>query len=238
MQTGNIENGSGNGAAVGRLAAVVGFLAGTFGLLAVALGLLTVVLGLPGCAIRESGSNPADDDGGGSGLVITVKDSAKVTLDFGDTATRVFSDSAEFNLVSLRKKLNDKDIDPAFVDLIGIQVTYDSSTRQFLSDNQDIRFILRIYTRNAEDTGKGLLTLETIVDEDDDAMARLDPDQLLFKLNQDLFGNAEGFPFLLGVIEDESVERILVRAELELVDKLKVPGELHLNMVVDVAGKV
>lgn len=198
-----------------------------------ALGLLaSALLGLSACAIKESGTDPAD----GSGIVVSVTDSTKVSLDFDNLAKTVFTESSEFSLDTLRKKLEDKSIDINTIKIIGLVVTYDAETKQFLTDNQGIRFVMRIYTNAVTDTGRGKLTLETYVDPA--KASKLDPNQVLFELNKHLFGKEEGMPFLLGAIQDRTMSKVRVTAELTLLDPLKKVGKLNLNMVVDVAGKV
>jgi hypothetical protein len=203
------------------LTGVAGFLLGS------------TLLGLSACAIREGGSDPA---GGGTGVVVSVTDSSKVSLDFGNLDTLVFRDSGDFDLDKLREKLDDKDIDLESIRIIGLVVTYADSTKQFLTDNAGTKFILRIYVKEAVDSAKGRLTLESYVDPAKASV--LNPDQVLFELNKHLFGKEEGMPYFLASIQDTSLKKMRVIAELTLLEKLKKTGKLSLNLVVDVAGKV
>jgi hypothetical protein len=152
-----------------------------------AFGLLgLVLLGLSACAIREGDSDPTGGSGG-SGVVISVTDSSKVTLDFNNLDTLVFRDSGEFDLDKMREKLDEKEIDLESIKIIGLVVTYNDSTRQFLTDNEGIKFILRIYVKEVSDTAKAKLTLESYVDPA--KASTLDPDHVLF----DLFARRIGF---------------------------------------------
>lgn len=200
------------------------------GLALLGLGLLA----LSACAIKEGSSDPT---GGGNGVVVSVTDSTKVTLNFDDIAKKLFTESSTFNLDTLRKKLNDKNIDLASIKIIGLVVTYDAETKQFLTDNEGVQYALRIYTNSLADTGKGKLTLETYNQASGKAPT-LDPDQVLFELNKHLFGMQDGMPFLLASIQDTSVKQLRVTAELEILGTLKKTGKLNLNLVIDVAGKV
>lgn len=194
-----------------------------------------VMLGLSACAIRESDSDPTGGSGG-SGVVVSVTDSSKVRLDFTNLDTLVFRDSGEFDLDKLRERLEEKEIDLESIKIIGLVVTYDDSTKQFLTDNEGTKFILRIYVKEALDTAKSRLTLESYVDPA--KAAELDPNQTLFELNKHLFGKEEGMPYFLAAIQDTSLKKMRVIAELTLLEKLKKAGTLKLNLVVDVAGKV
>jgi hypothetical protein len=198
--------------------------------LAFFLGL--ALLGLSACAIREGSSDPA----GGSGVVVSVTDSSKVSISFDNLDTLVFRDSGEFDLDNLREKLDEKDIDLESIRIIGLIVTYDDSTKQFLTDNAGTKFILRIYVKEAVDTATPRLTLESYVDPAKAAV--MDPNQVLFELNKHLFGKAEGMPYFLAAIQNTSLKKMRVIAELTLLEKLKKKGKLNLNLVVDVAGKV
>lgn len=199
-----------------------------FGLLGLAL------LGLSACAMREGDSGTGN--GGGSGVVVTVTDSSRVSLDFTNLDTLVFRDSGEFDLDRLRERLDDKEIDLESIRIIGLVVTYDDSTRQFLADNEGVKFILRIYVKEAEDTAQARLTLESYVDPA--KASELNPNQTLFELNKHLFGKEEGMPYFLAAIQNTSLKKMRVIAELTLLEKLKKAGTLKLNLVVDVAGKV
>jgi hypothetical protein len=199
------------------------------GLALLGLGLL----GLAGCAIKDGNTDPGD----GNGVVVSVTDSTKVTLDFDDINKKIFTESNSFNLDTLRKKLNDKNIDLESIKIIGLVVTYDAATKQFLTDNEGVQYALRIYTNTMADTGKGKLTLETYNQASGKAPT-LNPDQVLFELNKHLFGKEDGMPFLLASIQDTSVKELKVTAELEILGSLKKTGKLNLNLVIDVAGKV
>lgn len=197
------------------------------------LGLLALgLLSLAACAIK----NGSTDSEGGDGVVVSVTDTSKVSLNFDDVKKTVFRDSGEFDLNTLRSKLSDKDIALGTVKIIGLAVTYDSSTKAFLTANSGIKFILRIYIKDLADTSAPKLTLETFVDHA--KASKLDPAQTLFELNKHLFGKEEGMPFLLASIQNTAVSKVRVIAELTLLDPLKAPGDLNLNMVVDVAGQL
>ena len=197
------------------------------------VGILAVVLlGLAACAIKDGSTDPAD----GTGVVVSITDSSKISLNFDDVAKTVFKDTGEFSLDALRNKLDDKNIDLETVKIIGLAVTYDSSTKAFLTANAGVKFVMRIYIKETTDTGAAKLTLETFVDPA--KASALDPSQTLFELNKHLFGKEEGMPFLLAAIQNKDVIKVTVIAELTLLEPLKATGDLNLNMVVDVAGKV
>lgn len=194
---------------------------------------LSFLLGLGACALKESTS---DDDTGGPGVVISVNDSTDVTLDFTDMSKVMFSDSGEFDLDAIRKKMKDKGLDPATVQITGIVVTYDDSTKAFLADNKGVKFSLKIFIR--EDGGARKLALST-KETDSDAFKVLafDPDMALFELNKHIFGSPEGFPGFLSALKDENKHMVMCIAEMTLKEALKKAGNLKLNMVVTVAGK-
>lgn len=204
------------------------------GLRKAAMGFLGLgLLALSACAIKEGNTDPDD----GEGVVVSVTDSTKVSLDFDDASKRIFTESADFDLVKLRDKIEEKDIDLESIRIIGLVVTYDAETKQFLTDNDGLKYVLRIYTNAIDDTGKGKLTLETYGAASGKAPT-LDPDQVLFELNKHLFAHPDGMPDLLDAIQDKTISKMKVTAELEVLDPLKKTGKLNLNLVIDVAGKV
>ena len=195
-------------------------------------GLAAFALVTGGCALKESTS----DDDSGTGVVISVNDTAKVTLDFTNLSQTVFTDSGEFDLDAIRSKMKDKGLNPDSVEITGLEVTYDDSTKQFLKDNKSVHFFIKIFVR--EDGGARKLALETMqIDQGTFKVLTFDPDNTLFELNKEIFGNPEGFPGILAGIKDTSKHKLMCVAELTVKDALKVAGKLKLNMVVTVAGK-
>jgi hypothetical protein len=199
------------------------------------VGLLAAMLMIGACALRET--SPEDEN---AGVVISVKDSSKVQLVFDNDNDTSFTDSGLFDLVALRNKMDDKGIKPESIEITGLVVSYDDNAKNFIASNEGVPFYLRIYIRE-NDTGKALLALETLVDDDVQkgfkALA-FNPDLTFLQLGNHIFGNPEGFPSILNSIKDESKLKIRVIATLTLKDKLKIKGTLNLNMVVTVAGKV
>ena len=194
-------------------------------------GLAAFSLFASGCALRES-TDPDDQ----TRVVIAVNDTAKVNLDFTDIKKTVFTDSGEFDLESIRKKMKDKGLDPAAVEITGLDVTYDDETKTFLTANKGIPFFIKIYVR--EDGGARKLALETkLVDEEALKVLTFNPDQTLFELNKQLFPVEEGFPGILAGIKDDKIKKLMCIAELTVKSPLKAAGKLNLNMVVTVAGK-
>jgi hypothetical protein len=193
------------------------------------------MLASTGCALKES-TDPDDD--GKAGVVITVNDTAKVHLDFTDIAKTMFTDSGEFDLDAIRKKMEEKNLNPDSVEITGLQVTYDDSTKTFLAANKGVHFFIKIYVR--EDGGSRKLALETMqLDQGTLKVLTFDPDNTLFELNKEIFGVPEGFPGILAGIKDKTKHKLMCIAELTVKDteKLKQAGKLNLNMVVTVAGK-
>ena len=196
-------------------------------------GIAVAALAFGACALKDSTSG----DDSGTGLVISVKDTAKVKLDFSDMAKTVFIDSGTFNLVEIRSKLKDKGINPDSVQITGIEVRYSDSAKVFLDANKDIKFVLKVYIRE-NGTGEKKLTLETpAVDAGAAKVLAFDPAMTLFQLNKHIFGNEDGFPGLLSAIRDTTKLSVRCIAELALQSPLKTAGNLRLNMVVTVAGK-
>lgn len=206
-----------------------------YGGVAALLGLLASMLMIGACALRET--SPEDEN---AGVVISVKDSSKVQLIFDNDDDTSFTDSGLFDLVALREKMDEKGIKPESIEITGLVVSYDDNAKSFIADNEGVPFYLRIYIRE-NDTGKAMLALETLVDDDVQkgfkALA-FNPDLTFLQLGNHIFGNPEGFPSILSSIKDESKLKIRVIATLTLKDKLKIKGTLNLNMVVTVAGKV
>ncbi len=197
-----------------------------------ALCALALVWGLAACALRES----VDDTEGGPGVVISVNDSTRVNLDFSDMSKIVFTDSGEFDLDEIRRKMKDKGLNPDSVKITGIVVTYDSATHSFLLDNKGVKFALKVFAR--EDGGTRRLVLYTPeTDSDVFKVQSFDPDQALFELNKHIFGSPDGFPGFLSAIKDTTKHKEMCIAELTLKETLKKAGNLKLNMVVTVAGK-
>jgi len=185
-----------------------------------------------GCALKES----TDPDDKGIGVVITVNDTAKVNLDFTDITKSVFVDSGEFDLDAIRNKMDEKGLNPDSVEITGLQVTYDDSTKTFLAANTGVHFFIKIYVR--EDGGARKLALETMqVDQGALKVLTFDPNNTLFELNKEIFGVNEGFPGILAAIKDKTKHKLMCIAELTAKDKLVKAGRLNLNMVVTVAGK-
>ena len=206
-------------------------LAGLIGL----IGLMAAMLMVGACALKET--DPGDDT---AGVVINVKDSSKVHLTFDTDSIITFTDSGTFDLVALRAKMKDKGLNPDSVQITGLVVSYDDSTKKFIADNEGVGFYLRNYIRE-NDTGATKLALETLVD--DDAQKHLkalafDPTMTFFELGKHIFGNSEGFQSILDSVKDKTKEKVKIIAKLTLKDKLKVKGKLNLNMIVTVAGKV
>lgn len=83
---------------------------------------------------------------------MAVKDSSKIVLTFDNDTSTIFTDSGRFNLVELRKKMEDKGINSDSIQITGIEVGYDETTKKFLTDNEGVKFFLKIYTRD-NDTG-------------------------------------------------------------------------------------
>ncbi len=198
-----------------------------------ALGGLLALSALGACALRDKVS----DDSGPAGVVVNVNDSSNVVLTFNDDTKTVFTDSGAFNLDDIRKKMSDKGLNPDSVQITGIVVTYDDSTRAFITANQGVKFYLKLYIRQG--SGERKLALETLEKDIGEFKAlAFDPQMLVFELGKDIFANPEGFPGLLASIKDKSVKSAWVIAELTVPGKIKVKGALKLNMVVTVAGKV
>lgn len=194
-------------------------------------GLAAFALLSSGCALKES-----TDPDGKTSIVISVNDTAKVNLDFTDITKTVFTDSGEFDLDGIRSKMKKEGLDPAAVEITGIDVTYDDQTKTFLSANKGIPFFIKIYVR--EDGGARKLALETmLMDQGSLKVLTFNPDQTLFELNKQLFPVEEGFPGILIGIKDESKHKLMCIAELTVNSPLKAAGKLNLNMVVTVAGK-
>ncbi len=59
-----------------------------------------------------------------------------------------------------------------------------------------------------------------------------------YTLSKQIFAASPGFPRLLTSIKDKTKHRVEVIAELTIKDTLKAKGDLKLNLVVTVAGKV
>lgn len=196
---------------------------------------LSLLFAMGACALKESTSGD-DDGGGGPGVVITVNDSTDVLLDFTDATKPMFSDSGEFDLDAIRAKMEDKGLDPATVEITGIVVTYDDSTKDFLADNKGVKFSLKIFIR--EDGGSRKLALSTMeTDSEAFKVLAFDPDQALFELNKHIFGSPEGFPGFLDALKNNEKHKVMCIAELTLKETLKKTGSLKLNMVVTVSGK-
>jgi hypothetical protein len=196
-------------------------------------GLAAALFALAACAMSESTS---DDDT--SGVVVAVKDSTQIVIQFDSDTSTLFTDSGSFNLDEIRKKMRDKDIDPDSIEITGLAVTYDETTAQFIRDNEGVRFYLEIFIRENE-TGAAKLALETLVTDKNGLKAlAFDPKLSLLLLNQHIFA-APGFADVLTAIKDTGKHSMKAIAKLHLNgDKLKKAGTLKLNMVVTVAGKV
>ncbi|GEM_PF-2614882 len=198
-------------------------------------GLMAAMLLIAACALKET--DPADDT---AGVVINVKDSSKVHLTFDSDTITTYTDSGTFDLIALRAKMKEKGLNPDSIQITGLVVSYDDSTRKFITDNEGVGFYLKIYIRE-NDTGAAKLALETLVNDDVakglKALA-FDPTMTFFQLGKHIFGNSEGFQSVLDALRDKTKEKVKVIAKLTLKDKLKVQGRLNLNMIVTVAGKV
>ena len=152
---------------------------------------------------------------------------------------RILSFAVAAGLVTLdqiRQKMKDKGLNPDSVEITGLVVTYDETTKQFLTDNEGLPFALNVFIR--EDGGTRKLVLYTL----DKATAtfpvqKLDPNQTLFELNKQIFGSPDGFPGFMSAIKDTSKHKEEVIAELTMLQKLRKAGKLNLNMVVTVSGK-
>ena len=186
------------------------------------------------CALKES---TADDGTDGPGVVISVNDSTNVTLDFSNLLKTVFTDSGEFDLDDIRKKMKDKGLNPDSVHITGIVVTYDDSTKAFLTDNAGVKFVLKVYVRENDDTTKRLVLYTPAASTAEYKVQAFDPDQALFELNKHIFGSADGFPGLLSAIKDTTKHKEMCIAELTVIEALKEAGKLKLNMVVTVSGR-
>jgi hypothetical protein len=198
-------------------------------------GLIAALLMIGACALKETG--PDDDK---AGVVISVKDSSKVHIVFDSDTITTFTDSGTFDLDSLRAKMNDKGIDAGTIEITGLVVSYDTTTRNFIAANEGVAFFLKIYIRE-NDTGATKLALETLVNDDVKTGLKaltFDPDMTFLKLGTDIFGSEEGFQSILNSLKDETKHKIKVIAKLTLKEKLKKQGTLNLNMIVTVAGKV
>ena len=185
------------------------------------------------CALKEATDSNGND---GPGIVISVNDSTNVTLDFTDLTKITFSDSGEFDLDEIRKKMDDKGLNPDSVHITGIVVTYNDSTKAFLESNKGVKFALKVFVR--EDGGSRKLVLYTPeTTSGAQQVQAYDPDQALFELNKHIFGSPDGFPGFLSAIKDTSKHKEMCIAEMTLKETLKKAGNLKLNMVVTVAGK-
>ena len=122
--------------------------------------------------------------------------------------------------------------------ITGLLVTYDDSTRAFLDDNKGLKYVLTIYVHVPGDTAKPKVALQSEGLAPGSTPLILDPDQVLFELNKQIFGSPEGFSVLVDALKNPSLLEIEVIAELRLLEKLKRGGNLKLNMVVTVAGKI
>jgi hypothetical protein len=202
---------------------------------ALALGALMAgaSLGLWACAFSDEG---ATEEGGG--ILVQVTDSSKVNLSFDDIDQTVFVDSGEFDLDAIRDEINKKGIDLESVKISSLLVTYDDTTKKFLSDNKGLEYNLKIYTKEKSDTGAAKLTLESTGKEKGDTTLVLDPESVKFTLGSELAAIPEGFHDLLAAIQNTDMHKVFVKAQLTVLEKLKATGKLNLNMVVTVAGKV
>jgi hypothetical protein len=201
---------------------------------ALGAGLLISMLMLGACALKET----VDDTSGNTGVVVKVQDSSNVVLDFGDTAKTLFTDSGVFDLDDIRSKMSKRGLNPDSIEITGIAVTYDDSTKNFITANQGVKFILKLYLR-IEGSGQKKLALYTLDKDTADFKAMVfDPKMFVFELGKQIFGSPEGFPDLLTSVKDTSKKTAWFIAELAVPDKLKAKGTLKLNMVVTVAGKV
>lgn len=192
--------------------------------------LATAALGVWACAFKD------DTAGTGGGLSIFVTDSSKVSLAFDDPDQTVFEDSGEFNLDEVRKNIHDKGIDLKTVAITTLNVTYDDSTKKFLSDNKGLPYNLKIYIKAKGDTAAPKLALVSAGAAPGDTTLTLDPNQVMFGMGKELAVDAEGFPFFLSSIQD-TIPTMFVLARLTVLEKLKATGKLNLNMVVTVGGK-
>ncbi|MDB5050352.1 MAG: hypothetical protein JWO30_3423 [Fibrobacteres bacterium] len=196
-------------------------------------GLLAALSMLGACALKETA-----EDSDTAGVVVNVDDSSNVVLTFDDSSRTVFKDSGSFNLDEIRQKMSDKGLDPDSIQITGIAVTYDSTTRDFITANEGVKFFLRIYLRE-EGTGERKLALETLENDIDEFKAlAFDPNMAVLELGKHIFGNPEGFPDLLKAVKDSNIHSAWVIAELTVPGKIKKTGTLKINMVVTVAGKV
>jgi hypothetical protein len=200
------------------------------GLFAVAA---TTLLSLAACAIKETTDPATDGD-----IVVSVSDSSKVNIIISSVEPQTFVDSGEFSLDEIRKKMSEKGISKDAVKITGLSVTYDDETKAFLTANKGVKFILQLYTRAEELGSPELLTLETADNIGSNTALAFDPDLVLFELNKQLFGNAEGFPGVLSAIKDESKHKINFIAKVKILEALKTTGVIKLNLVVSVTGKV
>ena len=199
------------------------------------LGVAAVMLVSGACALKESTSGNDSPS-----IVVAVKDSSKIVLTFDNDTSTIFTDSGRFNLVELRKKMEDKGINSDSIQITGIEVGYDETTKKFLTDNEGVKFFLKIYTRD-NDTGVTKLALETLeADKNGFKALAFDPTMALLVINQHIFGADPGFPGVLSAIKDKNKTSIKIMAKMFLSpgEKLKTKGILNLNLVVTVAGKV
>ena len=181
-----------------------------------------MLLGLSGCNLEDA-----------SGQAVLVKDSTTVEVDFADKVTKKFRDSGDFDLVELRKQLAEKKIALKDVQITGLQVSYDNSTSAFLSANKDVKFIVRLYVKDAAGVNK-LAVASPETDLKTVKILSFSPTLTLFKLNEQIFANPAGFPLMLAAIQDVKKEKLEIVAEIEIVTALKETGTVKLSMVVTV----
>ena len=170
----------------------------------------------------------------GNGLTVSITDSTTVTVQLKDLTKSTFSDTSSIDLADIRKQLKDKNIDLSSINITGLAVSYGDSSAKFLLANQDVKFVLKIYVKESSDSGIGKVALET------SAMAPLafSETQVVFQLQQQIFANPSGFPLVKSGIQDVTKSELKVRAELTLIDAMKVVGMLKVNFVATVSGKV
>lgn len=186
-----------------------------------------------GCAIREN------VNGGDGRVAVEVKDSSNIDLDFDVLTKREYRDSGELNLKSVRDNLASKDIALSDVEITDLVVTYDDSTKAFLEANKGVKYYLRLYVKNVDDTSAGKLALKTYkVTPEGGPQLTLDPAIALFELNKTIFPDVEGYSELVTAIKDVSKEKIFVIAVLTFLEDLKATGPLRLKVVVSVGSKV
>ena len=207
------------------------------------LGLALLALsGLTACNISSSnaqvggGTNGSGGGvGGGNGLVVTFTDTTQITIHFNDITKTVFADSEVFDLLDIRQKLRDNEMDSSTVSITNLSASFDNSTLAFLTSNSGKAYVFQVFTRDPATTALAKLTLES--SSSPSAILTFDPANPPMELNNQLFGNAAGFSDLVRAIQGTSAS-IQAKAEMTLVPgPLADTGTVDVNLVITVSGK-